>query len=171
MEIQLKPTALTQAAFAQFGEVVELGNAKKHFSMNDGMLERYYDLASVDIGAENDGRPVISIAQAKQTTHLPLDIGMMERHPLGSQLIYPLFSDAMMVVVAPEGEEVSPDKIKAFWTTGSQGINYFANTWHLPIIALRAGQSFFLVDREGAEKNCDEFYFSEQTHIRLLPIE
>jgi ureidoglycolate lyase len=171
MEIKLQPIALTQAAFAEFGEVVALDNAKNQFSMNDGMLERFYDLASIAIGADNGGRPVISIAQANQATQLPLDINMMERHPLASQLIYPLFSDAMIVVAAPKGAEISPDMIRAFYTTGTQGINYFANTWHLPIIALHAAESFLIVDRGGPEKNCDEFYFNEQTRIRLLPIE
>lgn len=171
MQINLKPSPLTQAAFAEFGEVVAPDNAKKQFSMNDGMLQRFYDLASIAIGAENGGRPVISIAQVKQATQLPMDINMMERHPLASQLIYPLFSSAMIVVVAPKGEEISADTIRAFYTTGTQGINYFANTWHLPIIALRQEQSFLLVDRGGPEKNCDEFYFGEQTRIRLLPVE
>jgi len=164
--IEIEPTPLTAEAFAPFGEVIQTRGAQ-HFEMNAGKLERYYDLASIDIGAENGGRPVMSIAHCKQTTALPMDIKFLERHPHGSQAIFPLFKQTMLAVVAAPGEQVNPEHIHAFYSDGTQGINFQPGTWHLPIIALEPGQQFMLIDRGGARQNCDEFYFDEEHHITL----
>ncbi len=39
---------LTRAAFAPFGDVIELDGAR-HFPINGGTTERYHDLAQVDV--------------------------------------------------------------------------------------------------------------------------
>ncbi len=84
----------------------------------------------------------------------------MERHPLGSQAFVPLAKISFVVVVAPAGEWVRAEDLRAFVTDGTQGVNYFRGTWHMPLIALEAGQSFLVIDRgdEGpdANPNCDE---------------
>jgi ureidoglycolate hydrolase len=49
-EIVIEP--LTRANFADFGDVIETESAK-HFPINDGRVERYHDLASVQLGGEN----------------------------------------------------------------------------------------------------------------------
>ena len=169
VELQIKLNPLTKDAFAEFGEVIQIQDAPNHFSINEGTFERYYDLANIDIGPDTNGRPVMSIAHCKQATELPCPIPLLERHPLGSQAIYPLFETPMIVVVAPRGEQVDPNSIKAFITKGGQGINYHIGTWHLPIIALKTGQQFLLFDRGGPEKNCDLHYFPEEQQITLLP--
>lgn len=167
--IRLDPAPLAAKSFAQFGDVIQTEGAR-HFEMNGGKLERYYDLAKIDVGAETGGRPVMSIASCTQITELPLNIRFLERHPHGSQAIFPLFSQGMIVVVAPAGESISPDSIRAFSSNGVQGVNFHAGVWHLPIIALEPGQAFMIVDRGGANKNCDEFYFDKVDEITLLPI-
>ena len=50
---------LTAAAFAPFGQVIELAGAE-HFAINNGMTERYHDLAKIELGGEQ-ARPMISI--------------------------------------------------------------------------------------------------------------
>ncbi len=164
--IKLDPLPLTTEAFNEFGDVIQTEGAR-HFEMNEGKLERYYDLASIDVGVKSGGRPVMSIASCRETTRLPLDIRLLERHPHGSQAIFPLFKQSMIVVVAPAGDEVSPDNIRAFYSNGSQGINFHSGVWHLPIIALEPGQSFLIVDRGGPNHNCDELYFDEADRITL----
>jgi len=166
--IELKPALLSAVAFAPYGDVIQTEGAQ-HFEMNGGKLERYYDLANIDVGTATGGRPVMSIARCQQTTELPLDLSFLERHPHGSQAIFPLFNQAMIVVVAPAGESILPDSIRAFYSNGAQGINFHAGIWHLPIIALEPGQAFMIVDRGGPNKNCDEFYFDGEEDIILLP--
>lgn len=166
--LQLTPAPLTSEAFAQFGDVIQTDGAR-HFEMNGGKLERYYDLANIDVGVETGGRPVMSIANCRQITELPLTITFLERHPHGSQAIFPLFIQSMTTVVAPPGETISPDSIRAFYSNGTQGVNFHAGVWHLPIIALQPGQAFLIVDRGGPDKNCDEFYFDEADEITLWP--
>jgi len=166
--VKLTPAPLTSEAFAQFGDVIQTEGAR-HFEMNGGMLERYYDLANIDVGVETGGRPVMSIADCVKITELPVSITFLERHPLGSQAIFPLCSQGMMIVVAPAGELISPDDIRAFYSNGTQGVNFHAGIWHMPIIALEPAQAFMIVDRGGPNENCDNFYFDEADEITLLP--
>lgn len=166
--ISLTPASLTREAFAPFGDVIEKRGAR-HFPMNSGMLERYYDLAGIQVGAESGGRPVMSIASCLKISELPMQISLLERHPHGSQAIYPLFSETMLVVVAPPGEQIAINQIRAFYSNGQQGINFHAGVWHLPIIALEDQQEFMLIDRGGPNHNCDEFHFGDTQEIYLLP--
>jgi len=161
----LPPTPLNASDFAPFGDVIEKPGAR-HFPMNGGKLERFYDLADIQIGVETEGRPVISIASCRETSSLPLEISFLERHPHGSQAIYPMFKQAMMVVVAPAGEQIHLDEVRAFYSDGQQGVNFHAGVWHLPIIALQADQEFLIFDRGGPRQNCDEFHF--ESGMRLI---
>jgi ureidoglycolate lyase len=166
--LQLDPAPLSAEAFKQYGDVIQIEDAH-HFSMNGGKLERYYDLAQINVGTETGGRPVMSIASCNQITEFPLNIPFLERHPHGSQAILPLFKQTMIVVVAPVDDSISLDNIRAFYSNGAQGINFHAGVWHFPIIALERDQAFLIVDRGGPNKNCDEFRFNEADEITLLP--
>jgi ureidoglycolate lyase len=50
---------LTREAFAPFGQVIETAGAH-HYPINNGMTERYHDLARIELGGTNP-RPLISI--------------------------------------------------------------------------------------------------------------
>lgn len=172
MQISLSPQPLIASDFSEFGNVIQTDGAH-HFSMNAGKLERYYDLAEIEIGAQSGGRPVISIAECKQITDFPYQIKFLERHPHGSQAFFPLCSQAMMIVVAPIGESVSPKDIRAYYTNGQQGVNYHAGVWHAPVMGLTPDDKFIVIDRGGSNDNCDEFYFNESDQITLFaaPVE
>ena len=167
MRISLSPQLLIASDFSNFGNVIQTNDAQ-HFSMNAGKLERYYDLADIEVGTQSGGRPVISIAECKQITDFPCEIRFLERHPHGSQAIYPLCSQPMMIVVAPIGESISPKDIRAFYTNGQQGINFHAGVWHAPIMGLTPDEKFIIIDRGGPNDNCEEFYFNETDQIMLL---
>lgn len=154
--ISLTPVALTRAAFAPFGDVVETDGADS-FGINDGMCTRFHDLAGVDVLA-GAGRPLVNIFRA-QPPALPLTIRMLERHPLSSQLFYPLQRQSFLVVVAPPGDAVESGSIVAFVTNGNQGVNYRPGVWHHPLIATGTEGDFMVVDRGGEGENCDEFVF------------
>ena len=61
----------------------------------------------------------------------PIAIKLMERHPLGSQIFYPLQDRPWLVVVCVEPKDGK--SFRAFSATGRQGINYARNTWHFPL--------------------------------------
>ena len=155
-EAALKPTLqvqrLTREAFAPFGDVIELEGAR-HFPINGGTTERYHDLARVDVTDEG-GRPLVNLFRA-QPHALPLEIAMMERHPLGSQAFIPLTPCRYLIVVAPAGE-LDCTQMRGFWTDAWQGVNYAKGVWHHPLLALDRVSDFLVVDRGGEGRNCDE---------------
>jgi ureidoglycolate lyase len=153
---------LTREAFAPFGDVIELDGAR-HFPINGGTTERYHDLAQVDVIGQG-GRPLINLFRA-QPRALPVEINMMERHPLGSQAFLPLSDVSYLIVVAPAGE-FDPVRMRAFWTDGWQGVNYAKGVWHHPLLALERVSDFVVVDRGGEQPNCDEIALAETWRLR-----
>jgi ureidoglycolate lyase len=143
---------LTRAAFAPFGDVIELEGARQ-LPINLGTTLRFHDLARIDV-ADGGGRPLVNLFRGQPRT-LPFEVTMLERHPLGSQAFVPLTQKAYLVVVAPAGPLV-PEAVRAFATRGWQGVNYAKGVWHHPLIALDEVSDFIVVDRGGEGPNCDE---------------
>ncbi len=164
-KITLKLQPLTSESFSPFGDVIEVSGAK-HFSINEGTIERYHDLADVDLGSSDDAKALISIASCNTVSHLPYSLPLLERHPLGSQAFIPTDNTPLVVAVAPVGESIDISEIQAFISDGSQGINYKRGVWHMPLIAMNKQQQFIIVDRGGSGNNCDEYRF-ENTEIQL----
>ncbi|WP_295960269.1 ureidoglycolate lyase [Rhodoferax sp.] len=147
---------LTAQAFRPFGDVIEASDSGRHFSINDGFAERYHDLAQIDV-ASGGGRAILSIFKALPRS-LPMQLVLLERHPLGSQAFMPLSNLPYLVVVAEAAPMPNLAQIRCFRATPGQGVNYTRGTWHHPLIALQAPCDFLVVDRGGApaDANCDE---------------
>ena len=158
-ESVIRPVPITAERFARFGDVIHASPVAKA-AMNDSRFERFHDLANIDVAAAG-GRTAVSIARCKAPTTFPHRVDRVERHPHGSQAFIPLAPFSFIVVVAPAGEAVSAADLCAFVTNGTQGINYHKGVWHMPMIALQAGQEFLIVDRIPAEDNCEEFVLGE----------
>jgi ureidoglycolate lyase len=159
----LKPQPLTKAAFAPFGDVVEIdGHTPLH--INQGFALRFDNLARIDVASES-GQSKVSLFTANPRP-LPIVIDLMERHPLGSQLFYPLQDKPWLVVVCTDPTDSS--SYRAFSATGQQGINYHHNIWHFPLLVFDAESRFLVVDRLGAGKNLDEVNLDTPLTISLL---
>ena len=143
---------LTREAFAPFGDVIELEGAKQ-IPINLGTTIRYHDLANVDVG-DAGGRTLVNLFRGQPRT-LPFEVKMLERHPLGSQAFIPFDEKPYLVVVAPAGN-LDPQGIRAFVTSGWQGVNYAKGVWHHPLIALGEVSDFIVVDRGGEGCNLHE---------------
>ncbi len=152
-EIILRATPLTAAAFARFGDVIEMTGHQPR-TINEGTCRRYDDLAQVDV-LERGGRPLISIFEASPRP-LPLPIRTLERHPLSSQAFYPLDGRPFLVVVAEDGPPPLAARIRVYLSSGVQGVNYRRNTWHHSLIAIDGAARFLVVDRGDADGNCEE---------------
>lgn len=154
---------LTREAFAPFGDVVELAGAL-HYPINLGSTERFHDLAAVDV-ADAGGRPLINLFRGRPRG-LPFEIRMMERHPLGSQAFLPLDDAPYLIVVAPPGE-LRPESLRAFITSGWQGVNYAKDTWHHPLLALGRTRDFIVIDRGGEGNNLVEQDLPSSVWLRI----
>jgi ureidoglycolate lyase len=147
----LRPALLTSAAFAGYGDVIETDGITP-LSINQGFAERFDDLAHIDVASEG-GQVKASLFQASVRPS-PIVIDMMERHPLGSQLFYPLQDKPWLLVVCDDPSDVA--SFKAFTATGKQGVNYARSIWHFPLLVLNEGNRFMVVDRKGPGQNLEE---------------
>lgn len=152
----LHPEPLTKAAFAPYGQVIEADGAH-HYPINSGNCERYHDLARVELGGVH-ARPLISLLHARGFA-LPLDVNMVERHPLGSQAFYPLSAHPFLVVVAPD-ESGTPGTPRAFLTAPGQGVNIAMNIWHGVLTPIGPEADFLCIDRGGEGDNLEEHFFA-----------
>ncbi|MDL4861852.1 ureidoglycolate lyase [Halomonas elongata] len=152
LELEARP--LTQEAFAPFGEVIDTRIAD-YFHINSGRTRRYHDLARVETLGE-EARALISIF-VSQPVEVPLTLDFLERHPQGSQAFVPMHEERFLIVVAPPGESIDPESVRAFVTDGRQGVNYRAGTWHAIQSVLEREGEFLVVDRGGQGNNCDEY--------------
>jgi ureidoglycolate lyase len=148
---------LASDAFAPFGEVIETAAAKSVKVINQGRAQRFHDLARIDVGT-GGGHAIASIFAATPWPQ-PLEIAMLEQHPLGSQAFVPmnLGGAASWLVVVALGTAAAPDPatLRAFVARADQGLNYAPGTWHHPLLVL-APARFLVVDREGPGTNLVE---------------
>jgi len=153
---------LTKAGFAPFGTVIERDDAEIRM-INEGTTTRYHALSGVDVSA-GGGVPILSIF-AGTPRAIPIEISMMERHPLGSQAFMPLTDRDWLVVVAPtNGDDSAPDfsGLRCFHARGDQGVSYAPDIWHHPLL-VRQPQDFLIADRAGppgeeANANLQEYW-------------
>jgi len=150
-ELQVMP--LTRAAFAPFGEVIETAGCDS-VPINEGMAQRYHDLAAIDVG-EGGGRLTLNIFHARPWPR-PIQVRVMERHPLASQAFIPMLERPFLVVIAPPGPSPAPDALRAFVTNGHQGVNYRRGVWHHPLLVLDQPADLLVLDRDGSGSNLDE---------------
>lgn len=164
----LKLELLTKEAFAPFGNVIEI-EGSDWFHINNGTTERYHNLGRVEVTGEG-GLPIISMCRG-DAFHLPVEIKMLERHPLGSQAFIPSSGAPFIVAVAPNKEDGQPDEsgLRAFLVRGNQGVNYFRGTWHHPLVTLGTKGDFIIVDRGGPGHNCDEVQLSQTYVLETAP--
>ncbi len=167
---QLEIQPLSKDAFAPFGDVIEIGGAER-LLINDGTTDRFDDLADIDV-ASGGGRPVISIFRGRLRRtgpSEPIEITMMERHPLGSQAFISLAEAPYLVVVAPHADTVGPGDLRVFLAEAGQGVNYRRDLWHHPLLVLEDGHQFLVIDRGGPGDNCVVHHFTaEQGSARLI---
>ncbi|MCF3641073.1 ureidoglycolate lyase [Rhizobium sp. TRM95111] len=158
--IRIQP--LTREAFAPFGQVIEREGAH-NFPINAGKCTRYHDLAKIETMGEH-ARPMISLLRGEPYP-LPLELTMVERHPLGSQAFIPLTAHPFLVVVAEETKN-GPGEPIAFRTAPGQGVNIGRNVWHGILTPLDGVSDFAVVDRGGEGVNLEEHFYEERYLVR-----
>ena len=164
MKVTLTPEPLTAESFAPFGELVCARG--EPIMINNGTTERYHNLGQVTVGdAEQQGQAILSIFRA-QPRSLPMKIEMMERHPLGSQAFLPASAEPYLILVCLGDDKPDPATFRLFLAAG-EGVNYKANCWHHPLLALNKVSDFWIVDRLGPGNNLEESFFPDDWQIEI----
>lgn len=153
----IRTSPLTAEAFAPFGDVLDTSRGPDRM-INAGLCGRHHDRALLDFGPE--GRAGVSIFDATPRS-LPYDLGLIERHPEGSQCFLPMTQNPFLVIVATD-----PDSQPlAFVTAPGQGINLHRGTWHGVLTPLHAPGLFAVVDRIGTTPNLQEHRYTQPWRI------
>lgn len=100
--------------------------------------------------------PQRASSESVTTERLQVLLWHMNYHPDGGQLFFPLDKRPFVVPVALPGDDLTPDKVVAFWCDGSQGLYIHPNIWHEGIFPVEDEQRF--LDRQGrvhARVSCD----------------
>ncbi len=83
----IKPIPITKENFSKFGDMITTENIKP-LEINNGYAKRFDGIATIDTLNKN-GETTISIFSALKRS-FPMEIDMMEKHPLGSQAFIPM---------------------------------------------------------------------------------
>jgi ureidoglycolate lyase len=160
--VPLLPAPLTRAAFAPFGDVVAC-DGRVPLPINQGFAERFGDVADIDAAASG-GSASVSLFRAIPRP-APIVITLMERHPLGSQMFYPLQDEPWLVLVC--GSPLDSASYRAFWATGQQGVNYARGVWHHPLLVLKPHRRFIVIDRKGPGDNLEETWLPDDQRLSI----
>ena len=149
MKIIIKPKKINGKNFKKFGDLIST-RKKKPIKINNGYANRYDNLCKINTSTKN-GNTIVSIFSAKKRK-FPMNIKMMEKHPLGSQAFIPMKESTFLVFVAPRGEKPNVKKIESFIVPKQTGVNYKPGIWHFPLISKKK-MNFLVVDRKGKGNN------------------
>jgi ureidoglycolate lyase len=159
----LQPEPLTKETFLPFGDVLENKYVEPEL-INFGNTQKYGRLTDIFIADDYPGQ--FSIYRSR-SIELPFRVRLMERHPLGSQVFYPLHQRPFPVIVAPVESTPSAENIKLFLTNGNQGVNIGPGVWHHYQLSLQQESDYIVVDRVSSGDNYREHQLEEAIFLNL----
>ena len=149
MKIIIKPKKITSKNFKKFGEVISTKKIKP-ININNGYAKRFDNLCKINTSLKK-GNTIMSIFSTRKRK-FPMNIKMMEKHPLGSQAFIPMKETKFLVFVAPKGKKPNVRKIESFIIPKQTVINYKPGIWHFPLISTK-NMNFLVIDRKGIGNN------------------
>ena len=161
---------ITMEAFLPFGHLIDKKHATTKYLINQGTTERHHKLSELNLNNEG-GTPTISIFSGTPRA-LPIEIKIMEKHPIASQSFLPIQNIDWLIVVSKEKNDMPDlDTMRCFHIQGDVGITYKKNIWHHPLL-VRKNQDFWIVDRikksENPSINLKEYHFKENQIRHLI---
>ena len=148
--------------FSKFGDIIQKKNALELRSINQGTTTRHHNISKLSLESKN-GNSAISIFSGSPRD-LPIEIKIMEKHPIASQSFLPIQDYDWLIVVCEEKNEL-PDlsTLRCFQVDGDTGISYNKNIWHHPLL-VKKKQDFWVIDRindqENSSINLQEYHFN-----------
>jgi len=159
--MRLKPVPLTREAFAPFGQVLQASGAP---------TERQ-PFAARMVNGRGDARPNLTYMRIEPESDA-IRIKVLERHVHSNQTFVPLNGTRQLVVVCPSAPDGWPliGALQAFVAEGSQAINYDANVWHAPRMALCAPGEFVMFRwDDGGPLDTELFELEQAIEIEAPP--
>ena len=89
---------INQESFSPFGDIIEKTNANKKLSINQGTTIRHSEISKLNVNT-NNGDSYISIFSG-EPRKFPIEIKILEKHPLATQTFLPIQNFDWLVVVA-----------------------------------------------------------------------
>ena len=164
MKIIIKPKKITHKNFKKFGDVISTKKVKPT-NINNGYAKKFANLCKINTSLKK-GNTIMNIFSAKKRK-FPINIKMMEKHPLGSQAFIPMSEAIFLVFVAPKGKKPNTKKIESFIVPKQTGINYKPGIWHFPLISTK-NMNFLAIDRKGIGNNLVIYKFkNEKISLKL----
>ena len=161
MEKIIKPIIINRSNFALYGDLISTENINP-MNINAGYAKRFDNLANLNTSKDN-GKTIVSIFSALKR-NFPMQIDMMEKHPLGSQAFIPMKETTFLSFVAPPGNFPEINKIQSFIIPPKMGINYKPGVWHFPLISTE-DTNFIVIDRKGSGDNLIIYKFDKEKVI------
>ena len=155
--------------FSKFGDIIQKKNALELRSINQGTTTRHHNISKLSLESKN-GNSAISIFSGIPRS-FPIEIKIMEKHPIASQSFLPIQDYDWLIVVCEEKNEL-PDlnTLRCFHVDGDTGITYNQNVWHHPLL-VKKKQDFWVIDRinnqENPSINLQEYHF-ENNETRFI---
>ena len=161
MNMIVKPKKISKENFATFGDLISSDNVEP-MDINAGYAKRFDNLADINT-SKDKGETIVSIFSALKRS-FPMEINMMEKHPLGSQAFIPMKETIFLSFVAPPGDAPEINKIQSFIIPPKMGINYKPGIWHFPLISTE-DTDFLVIDRKGSGNNIITHKFDNEKII------
>lgn len=159
---QIRAMPLTEEGFAPFGDVLEASGPPDEISSR-GRCGRYNDRAELEF---TKGFAGISLALA-EVREMPYQLNMVERFPMGTQALIPMTQHPYLICVAKDNDG-TPETPIAFIAGPGQAINLRRGIWQGVLTPLAGPGLFAVVERIGAGRNHEEFWF-DRPYFALPP--
>ena len=141
--MNLQINKISRENFSKYGQLITTQNLDSK-DINEETTKSFYDLVNIEIYGEDKECRVNIFKSTKRI--FPLEINMLENHPLSSQAFIPLQHTKFIVVVAPVANTPDINLIEAFYVSSEEGINFKPKVWHFPLIATE-NSNFLTIDK------------------------
>ena len=161
MNLQIKK--ISKDNFSKYGQLVSTKDIESK-NINEETTKSFYDLVNIEIYGDDKKCRVNIFKSIKR--NFPLEINMLENHPLSSQAFIPLQKTNFIVVVAPISNEPDINLIDTFLVSPEEGINFKPKVWHFPLIATE-NSNFLTIDKKDSTNNLEIYNFQNNDKMFL----
>ena len=161
--MNLQINKISKKNFSKYGQLITTQNLDS-IDINEETTKSFYDLVNIEIYGNNKECRINIFKSIKRI--FPLEINMLECHPLSSQAFIPLQHTNFIVVVAPVANRPDINLIEAFHVFPQEGINIMPKVWHFPLIATE-NSNFLTIDKKDSKDNLEVYNFQNNDKIFL----